>query len=164
MAKRAKAGPVTIVQQNVKAIPELVNVFEMQACNIRTGTQRAEQGLQGYIGEVMLKKWARTEVANGLTPVAAMQQAAAVADAYATPAGTDIVAAGQLRVVLEAARNSLSMAALGKVVSDVKLRNDPKASTPAKAFAEVVTRALRVVTQVCDNGKPSKTAKAAEFA
>lgn len=155
MAKRAKVGPVTVVQQNVKANASVTHIFASQAESIRMGTERADSGLKTYIGEVMLKKWVKTEVADGLTPLAAMQRAADVAAAYATPAGTDVVAASQLRVVLEAARNGLSLAAVGKVIGDIKLRNDPKVSTPAKAFAEVLTRACRVVTDICDDAKVS---------
>ncbi len=155
MAKRAKAGPVIVVQQKVRAEDSLTHIFAGFAGDIRRDTDKAEQGLKSYIGEVMLKKWVKTEVADGLTPVAAMKRAADIAAAYATPGGTDVVAAGQLRVVLEAARNGLSLAAVGKVVGDIKLRNDPKVSTPAKAFAEVLTRACRVVTDICDDAKVS---------
>ena len=151
--RKAKPAPVVQLVEMVKADGNISHIFAAQASQLRTGVQAAQTSLQGYLGEVLLKKWMTNPIApEAPTPIAAIKQAADMAQAYGEQ-GTDRIAAERLFSQLERSRDALSLAALGKVVSDVELRNSKKASSPAKALAEVLTRACRVVNDICDNGK-----------
>lgn len=130
-----------------------------QATYIRADLKTAEQGMADA-GETELKRWAHTPIGPiAPTPVEAMQLAARMTYDFGHE-GTDRAAAEELFAQLETSRDALSVVALGKVVDDIALRNSTVG--PAHAFAEALTRACRVVNEICDNGSVShQEAKAA---